>query len=165
MAEARRTHPAVRGLGGARASDAYPAAYEADPFGGALAEPDAAATEVTFDDRSLRDVRGLVGTVARAAGLSRTRAEDLVVAVHELAANSIVHGGGSGVLRLWQADATVVCEVRDRGRIREPLTGRLRSPEERPGGRGVWLAHQLCDLVQVRSDDRGTVVRVHVRSG
>jgi len=163
VAEARRTHPSVRGLGGAGASDAYPAAYEADPFRGALAEPGAAATELAFDDRSLRDIRDLVGTVARAAGLSRRRAEDLVVAVHELAANSIVHGGGSGVLRLWHADAAVVCEVRDRGRIREPLTGRLRSPDARLGGRGVWLAHQLCDLVQVRSDDHGTVVRVHVR--
>ena len=57
VAEARRTHPSVRGLGGASASDAYPAAYEADPFRGALAEPVAAATELAFDDRSLRDIR------------------------------------------------------------------------------------------------------------
>ena len=28
-------------------------------------------------------------------------------------------------------------------------------------GRGVWMANQLCDLVQVRSGARGTVVRLH----
>jgi hypothetical protein len=30
------------------------------------------------------------------------------------------------------------------------------------GGRGVWLANQLCDLVQIRSAPRSTQVRLHI---
>ena len=33
------------------------------------------------------------------------------------------------------------------------------------GGRGLWLANRLCDLVQVRSGEQGTVVRLHVTPG
>ena len=33
------------------------------------------------------------------------------------------------------------------------------------GGRGVWIANQLCDLVQVRSGEDGSVVRLHLRVG
>ena len=60
------------------------------------------------------------------------------------------------------ADA-VVCEVRDGGHIDAPLVGRERPSLERPGGRGLWLVNQLCDLVQIRSFPTGTVVRLHMR--
>ena len=30
-------------------------------------------------------------------------------------------------------------------------------------GRGLWIANQVCDLVEVRSSDEGSVVRVHMR--
>jgi hypothetical protein len=33
------------------------------------------------------------------------------------------------------------------------------------GGFGVWLANQVCDLVQIRSVAAGTVVRLHMRRG
>ena len=32
-----------------------------------------------------------------------------------------------------------------------------------PGGYGLWLANQLCDLVQIRSLPAGTAVRLHMR--
>jgi anti-sigma regulatory factor (Ser/Thr protein kinase) len=32
------------------------------------------------------------------------------------------------------------------------------------GGYGLWLANQVCDLVQVRSSPAGTTVRLHVRA-
>jgi hypothetical protein len=38
------------------------------------------------------------------------------------------------------------------------------SPDQR-AGRGLWLANQLCDLVQIRSTEAGTVVRLHMRGG
>jgi hypothetical protein len=31
------------------------------------------------------------------------------------------------------------------------------------GGYGLWLANQLCDLVQVRSFPTGSAVRLHMR--
>jgi anti-sigma regulatory factor (Ser/Thr protein kinase) len=77
--------------------------------------------------------------------------------------NSVQHGGGHGTLRLW-IERGVVCEVRDGGRLSDPMLGRRRPGTEAAGGRGMWLANQLCDLVQVRSFPNGTVVRLHVRA-
>lgn len=90
-------------------------------------------------------------------------AEELVLAVDEIATNSIRHGGGVGMLRLWREGETLLCEIQDRGRIEDPLLGRVR-PDSAPGcGRGVWIANQLCDLVQIRSSAAGTRVRMHKR--
>jgi anti-sigma regulatory factor (Ser/Thr protein kinase) len=87
---------------------------------------------------------------------------DLVTATSELAANSVMHGGGSGTLRLWFENGALLAEVEDRGRIEEPLVGRLRPDISQEGGRGLWLANQLCDLVQIRSGAGGTTVRLHL---
>jgi anti-sigma regulatory factor (Ser/Thr protein kinase) len=99
------------------------------------------------------------------AGLTRDRSEDLVLSVHELATNSIRHGGGSGALRGWVERDAVVCEVSDGGLIDEPLAGRVQPDTDQPGGFGLWLANQLCDLVQIRSFGSGGVVRAHMRRG
>ena len=85
-----------------------------------------------------------------------------MLAVAELAANSIRHGGGRGILRIWRDGGTLVCEVRDRGRIDDPLAGRHVPDAERLGGRGLWIANAVCDLVQVRSTAQGTAVRLHM---
>ncbi|HEX6456411.1 MAG TPA: MEDS domain-containing protein, partial [Solirubrobacterales bacterium] len=103
--------------------------------------------------------------LAERAGLDATAVADLITATSELAANSIMHGGGSGTLRLWQDGATLLVEVEDRGLIEEPLVGRLRPDITQEGGRGLWLANQLCDLVQIRSGVQGTVVRLHMQVG
>ncbi len=84
-------------------------------------------------------------------GLPAELADDLVLAVSEAAANSIRHGLGRGLLRVWSEDGYVVCEVSDRGHLDDPLAGRRR-PEPLPtDSRGLWLIHHLCDLVQIRS--------------
>ena len=67
-------------------------------------------------------------------------------------------------LRTWNGGAGVTCEIRDAGVITAPLAGRLRPPAAAAGGHGMWLANQLCDLVQVRSSEAGTVVRLVVRA-
>jgi anti-sigma regulatory factor (Ser/Thr protein kinase) len=90
---------------------------------------------------------------------------DLVTATSELAANSIMHGGGTGTLRLWRENGNLIAEVEDAGRIEDPLVGRLRPGIRQEGGRGLWLTNQLCDLVQIRSGEGGTVVRLHVLAG
>lgn len=165
VAEACRTHPHVREGDAVRTSDAYVgSAVIAAPFDGPLDPAAAPAPVCTFDAGTLGALRAWVGRAAVAAGLVATRREDLVLAVDELASNSVRHGGGRGTLRTWREDDALVCEIRDGGRIAEPLAGRRRPTGEQPGGYGMWLVHQLCDLVEVRSGAAGSVVRVRMRA-
>ena len=87
---------------------------------------------------------------------------DFVLAANEVATNSVRHGGGHGTMRIWREDGTMIGEVHDHGRIAEPLVGRVRPAAEQIGDRGLWAANQLCDLVQIRSDQAGTAVRLHM---
>jgi anti-sigma regulatory factor (Ser/Thr protein kinase) len=103
-----------------------------------------------------------VAVLGRAAGLDEARTDDFVLAAHEVASNSVRHAGGSGTVRIWHDDHAVVCDVADTGRIHEPLLGRQRPIDDRVGGRGVWMANQLCDLVQIRTFADGNVVRLHM---
>jgi anti-sigma regulatory factor (Ser/Thr protein kinase) len=99
------------------------------------------------------------------AGLSRERTTDLVLAASELAANSVRHGGGSGASSFWREPGALVVEVADAGRIEEPLVGRVRPTPTQHGGRGLWMANQVCDLVRIRSGATGTAVRLHMSLG
>lgn len=128
-----------------------------------LPAPPADAWKHPYSD-DLAAVRDLVRLRAQAAGLPRDRASDLLIAVGELAANTLVHAGGRGMITMWTTGAEAVCQFSDAGYIPDPLAGRLRpGPGADRGGRGLWLVHQLCDLVQVRTSPRGTTVRVHMR--
>jgi anti-sigma regulatory factor (Ser/Thr protein kinase) len=100
---------------------------------------------------------------ATRAGLGDARAADVVVAVNEVASNSLCHAGGWGELRIWDAGDTLVCEVTDDGRIEDPLVGRVRPAVGSQGGRGLWIANRVCELVQIRSAATGTTVRMHFR--
>jgi anti-sigma regulatory factor (Ser/Thr protein kinase) len=160
LEQARRTHPVVRERGQARPSPSFPSPLAREPFHGVLPEPFDAVQELAFGASDLRVVRRIVAEAAGAAGLDDSRGRELVLCVSELAANSVVHGGGTGVLRIWHEGAALVCEVRDRGAVRDPLTGRIRPAIDAQHGRGVWFANTMCDLVQIRSQLDGTVVRV-----
>jgi anti-sigma regulatory factor (Ser/Thr protein kinase) len=108
-------------------------------------------------------VRRVASICAAEAGLGPARREDFLLAVNELATNSVRHGGGGGVLRVWHEDGALVAEVRDGGQIDEPLAGRELPPDGALGGHGLWLVNQLCDLMQLRTFAEGSVVRVHMR--
>jgi anti-sigma regulatory factor (Ser/Thr protein kinase) len=99
--------------------------------------------------------------MARGSGMSDDRVADLVLAVNELAANSVMHGAGSGTLTLWIDDNSIICDVFDRGHLADPLAGRRRPDPRGVGGRGLWLANQLSDLTQLRRLPNGTRVRLH----
>jgi anti-sigma regulatory factor (Ser/Thr protein kinase) len=107
----------------------------------------------------------MVQRFSLAEGLDENSTDDLVLCVDEMVSNSLLHGGGSGVLRMWREPTEVLCEISDAGSITDPLVGRENPAVDRLGGRGLWLANQLCDLVQVRSGGSGTVVRLHVHLG
>ncbi|MFI0897581.1 anti-sigma factor RsbA family regulatory protein [Streptomyces sp. NPDC020983] len=119
------------------------------------------ARSVRYAAGELAKVREAVAECAARCGLRGTRLQELLVAATEVAANSIRHGGGSGTLRTWGDGDLLVCEFRDAGHITDPLVGRLRPAPGQGGGRGLWLVHQLCDLVQIRSTPQdGTTVRL-----
>ena len=99
---------------------------------------------------------------ATAARMHPSRMPDLVLAVTELGANSARHGGGHGLLRIWRDGRRLVCDVGDNGRIVDPLAGRRRPELGQIGGYGLWLANQVCELVQIRAFETGGVVRLHV---
>lgn len=130
--------------------------------------PSRAEVHVTFGRGQLHDVRRLVAGLAHEAGLPRHRADELTVVVNELAANSIDHGGGHGTVRGWIEPDAVVLEVVDagdlarRGRDRARTDVPPRADAER--GRGLWIARQLADDLDIRPADpasgRGTIVRV-----
>src|SRR6266545_52946 len=84
-----------------------------------------ALLNVAFDEHDLPALRLVVFEQADRAGLDVRRAADLVLAVHELAVNSIRHGGGRGAVRVWPDGDALVYEVADAGHIVEPLVGRL----------------------------------------
>ena len=162
IAEARRTHPRILDGGEPRPSGDYAPERAHEHHHARLAPPHGPAIDIEFDEVTLGVLRHFIRDYARQAGLPDVRADDMMLAANEVATNSVRHGGGHGVARLWEVNGGIVCEVRDRGVIQDPVTGRVR-PEVGPnGGQGIWLAHQLCDLVQIRSTRRGTVVRLHM---
>lgn len=159
LADAERTHPSV---GPSRASQTYGGhAHAVDEFERTLTGPPAGAEVIAFGPDDLAGLRSVVGRLCQLAALPDDVAEDLVLAAHELASNSVAHGGGGGVLRGWRDPGVLVLEVTDRGVITDPLVGREQAHALSEGGRGVWMANQLCDLVQVRSSVDGTSVRLH----
>jgi anti-sigma regulatory factor (Ser/Thr protein kinase) len=125
----------------------------------------AAVRELAIDIGALASLRHFVSDWASAQELEREGVEELVLAVNELASNSIRHGGGRGTLRVWRDAQDLVCEVQDAGHIVDPLVGRMRPAPNASSGRGLWMVDHLCDTVQIRSSRAGTVVRVHKHRG
>jgi anti-sigma regulatory factor (Ser/Thr protein kinase) len=132
------------------------------PFCGELPEPAIEPRVIAFIGGELSAVRRFIGDCADDAGLDQDAKVDLVLAANELAANSVRHGGGHGVIRIWPEDSELLCEISDEGWIQEPLVGRERPQPDQTRGRGLWVANQICDLVQIRSGGQGTTVRLHM---
>jgi anti-sigma regulatory factor (Ser/Thr protein kinase) len=163
LEEAGRSHPFVSERGIAWQSTGYRGLEQAaEPFAAPLPDPPGRPAELGFGSGSLAGLRELVSRHAAAAGLDRARTANLVLAVDEVASNSLRHGGGPGTLRIWRDAGSLVCEVRDAGRLEDPMAGRERPAAEGDRGRGLWMVNQLCDLVQLRSFPEGAAVRVHL---
>jgi anti-sigma regulatory factor (Ser/Thr protein kinase) len=110
----------------------------------------------------LAAVRAVVHRYALQAGLPESRAIDLVLAVSEVAANTIRHAKSSGSLKIWYDSKEIVCQIQDEGFISDPLAGRRRPSVEDMGGHGLWIVYRVCDEVELHSDETGTTVRLHM---
>jgi anti-sigma regulatory factor (Ser/Thr protein kinase) len=121
--------------------------------------------EQAFDAGALYQLRAAVAAHASAAGLSPLRVYDVVTAAHEMAANSVRHGGGHGRLRLHTDDQALYCQVSDDG----PIVGDRVSgqgPGQEPGGgdpswpvqhgHGLWLIVQVADQFTIDHGPVGT---------
>jgi anti-sigma regulatory factor (Ser/Thr protein kinase) len=112
----------------------------------------------------LIDTRELVRSAAYEAALPPERVAGAVLAAHEVAMNALTHGRGRGAVRIWTAGSELVCEVEDHGPgLSDPLVGSERPDAHQARGRGLWIARQLCDRVEIESTQGGTLVRLHWR--
>lgn len=134
-----------------------------------------AAVDQSFDGESLYAVRATVAAHASAAGIPERRIRDVVLAVHELAANAVRHGAGQGRIRLWITGDGIRCEVTDPGSVTAPALvtdvggsdtdsgGSVPWPVEH--GHGLWLVRQIADQASLDAGPSGTVAVVDFRTG
>lgn len=119
------------------------------PFGGPAPILDRA-----FDADTLSALRADVLVGAELAGLPGRRVGDVVLAVHELAANAVRHGAGEGRLRMWNLAGALRCQVDDgdpdaSGRIVVDALSAM-------PGHGLWVVRQVADQMQILSGPGGT---------
>jgi anti-sigma regulatory factor (Ser/Thr protein kinase) len=155
-----RCHPLQwDGAGFVQAADYIDGPYEFEP----LADAASPVQELAYSIAELAPLRQMVSARALDLAVAADKVRDFTVAVSEVATNSIRHGGGRGVMRMWAGGGSLVCELSDAGYIADPLAGKIRPNGEQHGGRGLWFAHQLSDLVQIRSTKQeGTRIRLYL---
>lgn len=164
IAEARRSHEFVSQRDAVEISTEFLAgSLSREPLDAPLPELGHLLWTMPFEATSLRLLRDRLLQTAELCRVPRPRAADLVHAVNEIATNSIVYGGGRGVARCWAETDRLVCDVQGKGTVGEPLADRRRPDDAVSAPRGLWLANQLCDLVQIRSDHDQTTVRVSMQ--
>ncbi len=165
LADAASTHPAVIRGRQEIASVSYLGPPDLPPrCNRALSPPPAHAEALAYRD-NLHPVRSFVASRAKRAGLAPLRIPDLVLAITELAANTLRHTGGGGTVQFWRATDRIICQVSDTGQITDPLARHRVPADEELGGKGLWLVNQVCDLVQARTGRTGTITRLHMRTG
>lgn len=144
----RERHPASGGA--AAAGDLSPARPPADARTMAYREDLAAVRQFTQEQ-------------ARQADLPPALAADLVIAVNELAANTLAHTAGAGTVTIWSTPRQIICQVSDSGHITDPLAGTRPEDPAAPGGHlGLWVVQQICDLVHVQTSAQGTTIHLHM---
>jgi len=115
--------------------------------------------DLAFGWDTLHLARTKTRACVRHAGLADEQAENVVLAVHELAANAILHGGGTGRLRLWALAGALHCQV-DNGDVQTGLNTLPCEP-----GHGLWVVRQVSDHMQSLSGPTGTSVLVRFDHG
>ncbi|MCW0213843.1 MAG: sensor histidine kinase [Pseudonocardia sp.] len=164
LTDATRTHPDISDGSRRWTSPGYvDPVVAARSFDRPLSTPPEDADLLVLNGfTGLRAARARAHEVATAAGMDPARVADLRRIVQELAINTVVHSGCSGMLLIWLADGQVRVELQDGGRITDVLVGR-RYPGPAHENHGLWLVNRLADLVRIHRHPAGTDIRVHVR--
>jgi anti-sigma regulatory factor (Ser/Thr protein kinase) len=115
--------------------------------------------DLAFDSRMLPMLRARMHVHARRAGMPGDQAADVILAIHELAANAITHGGETGRLRIWDLAGALRCQVDDGD---PPAPGDPARASWLPdrAGHGLWVVRHIADQMQIASGPRGTRVTV-----
>lgn len=108
----------------------------------------------------LARARRFVADAAAGTGLPPDRVDRLLVAVSEVATNAVVHGGGAASIRVTGGPGELAVEVWDNGTGAPPRLVAAPAPPSQSSGRGLWLASQLCDEVDIQASAGGTTVRL-----
>jgi anti-anti-sigma factor len=146
--------------------DARPAPGDTPP---ALGNQGHQILDQAFDADSLYALRAAVAAHASDAGLPPGRADDLVIAVHELAANAVRHGAGHGRLRIRRSDQALLCEISDDGAPPPASTANETTPANETAdaaqwraepGHGLALVRQVADQTSLRSGPSGTLATI-----
>jgi len=120
------------------------------------------ALDLPFDAGSLAALRRAVHAHVSQAGMPADRATDMVIGLHELAANAVRHGAGSGRLQIWDHGGALCCHVDDDGpqvagqRAAGSDSQNLAARWPFEPGHGLWLARQVADQMMLRSGQSGT---------
>jgi DcmR-like sensory protein/histidine kinase-like protein len=160
LADAEAHHPRVIDASGERLSAGF-APEGVDPDGHQLCEPPS-GTWFSFDATNQALAGQFACDHATRLGLGGDHSE-LKLIVGELVARSLVHGAGTGALRIWAQRGYLVCEVRHSGHINDPLADRPLADPRRPDGRGLLLVNHLSDLVEQHACPQGTTTRVYLK--
>ncbi|GII92714.1 sensor histidine kinase [Sinosporangium siamense] len=166
LAQVARTHPSYLTGQSVRHSTAYVPPDQLRLHGDEtpLTEPPSPSVSAEFTPGDLGRLRQTVTDYALRAGMPRDQVVSLVLSVSEIAANSVKHGAGHGVLAMWTTGQELVCEIADPGgAINAPLPGYLPPEPESDRGYGLWISRQLCDLVEIREQNGSLHVRLHMK--
>lgn len=162
LAEVSRSHPALATTDSYRGSRSYRGHDHARAmFASDLPSMDGPATAINVTQTGSAAAAETVTLQAALGNLRSDQVLGLTQAVRQLVTDSLTRGARQLTVRIWDRSDVLVCEIADTTVIRDLLVGRR--PPQPPGADAVWLANQVCDLVQVRSGDGGTVIRLHMR--
>lgn len=161
---AKVTHPALLEGTAERPSRAFEEPEEFLSHWNEVLSPPPASAERMPGDLELSVARRFLEERAKAAGLGEVRSFDLCVAANEILTNAVSYAPGVNALWTWEVKGRFVCQIEDRGQgIADPLAGYRPPTDGAEDGRGLWLARQLVDLLQIVASEAGTTVRLHVR--
>jgi anti-sigma regulatory factor (Ser/Thr protein kinase) len=162
ITDSQATHPVLIDGRGRRASAEWDPERVIADYNRPLPPPPRTAIERAVDRGTIDNARWFVTAFGRKVGLRANRLIDLEIAVTELATNSIRHGGGTGMLRVWAEGDRLVCEVADAGHLTDPLAGH-RPVEDDHGGHGLLLVNHVVDLLRTHTGAGGTTMRIHMK--
>ena len=141
-----------------------PTAFLTDPLAQVPAPPTSTPSVDTTitDPNDLRPIRHQFTSHARSeSAVPSVTVDHLLLAVHEVAGNGLIHGSPPVRLTLWTDLGSLTCRIDDSGQGNlDPMTGFRHPGSPVPGrpvppGLGLWVARQLVDVLVIGKSPSG----------